>query len=185
MAFLHTGHVLLEPVGRKDWKRLSATLQKWTTQLELESIEKAYRETPVVPTRQYKGLIRMLTAFAVTLSARAEELLLQPRKAEPAVVGRARSFMDSHYNERLLVGQIARGVNVGARYLSRKFKQATGMSLIQYLGRVRVEKAKRLLGDLTLRIDTIALDVGFQSLSQFNRTFRQVTRHAPNELRPK
>jgi AraC-like DNA-binding protein len=59
------------------------------------------------------------------------------------------------------------------------------MSLIDYLGRVRIEKAKRLLQDPTLRVGRIALEVGFQSLSQFNRAFRKLTGQSPRELRPR
>jgi AraC-like DNA-binding protein len=78
---------------------------------------------------------------------------------------------------------MARVVNTSATYLSRHFKQATGLSYVDYIGRVRVEKAKLLLQDSSLRISAIALEVGFRSLSQFNRSFRRVTGRAPRELR--
>jgi two-component system response regulator YesN len=78
---------------------------------------------------------------------------------------------------------MARVVNTSAAYLSRRFMQAIGVSFVDYIGRVRVEKARRLLQDPSLRISMIALEVGFRSLSQFNRTFRRVTGRAPRELR--
>ena len=59
------------------------------------------------------------------------------------------------------------------------------MQLADYLGRVRVEKAKNLLQNPNLRVSTIALEVGFQSVSQFNRTFRKVTGRSPKQLRPR
>jgi AraC-like DNA-binding protein len=58
------------------------------------------------------------------------------------------------------------------------------MTFIDYLGRVRVEKAKNLLRNPNLRISAIALEVGFQSVSQFNRTFKKVTGRPPKQLRP-
>ena len=79
---------------------------------------------------------------------------------------------------------MARAVNASATYFSKRFKETTGMTFIDYLGRVRVEKAKNLLRNPNLRISAIALEVGFQSVSQFNRTFKKVTGRPPKQLRP-
>jgi AraC-like DNA-binding protein len=79
---------------------------------------------------------------------------------------------------------VARAVNASATYLSKRFKEATGMTFIDYLGRIRVEKAKNLLRNPNLRVSSIALEVGFQSVSQFNRTFKKVTGRSPKQLRP-
>ena len=49
------------------------------------------------------------------------------------------------------------------------------MTFTDYLGRVRVEKAKSLLLNPNLRISEIAYAVGFQSLTHFNRVFRELT----------
>ena len=49
------------------------------------------------------------------------------------------------------------------------FKKPTGLTFTDYLGRVRVEQAKRLLLNPHLRVSEIAYAVGFQSLTHFNR----------------
>jgi AraC-like DNA-binding protein len=46
------------------------------------------------------------------------------------------------------------------------------MTSIGYLGRVRIEKAKNLLHNPNLRVSAIALEVGFRSVSRFNRRFK-------------
>ena len=81
--------------------------------------------------------------------------------------------------------QVAQAANASATYFSKRFKKATGMTFIDYLGRVRVEKAKNLLQNPNLRVSAIALEVGFQSVSQFNRTFKKVTGRSPKQLRPR
>lgn len=59
------------------------------------------------------------------------------------------------------------------------------MTFIEYLGRVRIEKAKNLLQNPNLCVSAIALEVGFRSVSQFNRTFKKVTGRSPKQLRPR
>jgi AraC-like DNA-binding protein len=63
------------------------------------------------------------------------------------------------------------------------FKKATGLTFTDYLSRVRVEKAKALLLNPHLRISEIAYDVGFQSLTHFNRMFRKIVGESPTAYR--
>jgi len=70
-------------------------------------------------------------------------------------------------------------------YFCKMFKKATGLTFTDYLGRVRVEKAKSLLLNPNLRISEIAYAVGFQSLTHFNRVFRELTGRSPTNFRKK
>src|SRR6202051_2055623 len=72
---------------------------------------------------------------------------------------------------------------VGSSRLCSQFATATGLTFTDYLSRVRVEKAKTLLLNPHLRISEIAYDVGFQSLTHFNRVFREITGEAPTAFR--
>jgi AraC-like DNA-binding protein len=63
------------------------------------------------------------------------------------------------------------------------FKQSTGMTFTDYLARLRVEKVKSLLLNPHIRISEAAFQVGFQSLSQFNRVFRKVAGESPTTYR--
>jgi AraC-like DNA-binding protein len=62
-------------------------------------------------------------------------------------------------------------------------KQVTGMSFINYLNRVRVEKAKELIRDTQMPITQIALIVGFENLSSFYRAFKKVYDRSPLDFR--
>lgn len=73
---------------------------------------------------------------------------------------------------------VAQAVNMSASYFSEKFKEITGLNFVAYVARTRIEKARNLLHNPNLRISEIAFEVGFQSLSQFNRAFKQVTGRA-------
>jgi len=61
--------------------------------------------------------------------------------------------------------------NTSTFYFCKLFKRATGLTFTDYVARVRVEKAKPLLLDRDRRVSEIAYDVGFQSLTHFNRVF--------------
>jgi AraC-like DNA-binding protein len=74
-------------------------------------------------------------------------------------------------------------MHVSTFYFCKIFKKATGLTFTEYLGRVRIEKAKTLLLNPHLRISEIAYDVGFQSLTHFNRIFRKTTGEAPTTFR--
>jgi YesN/AraC family two-component response regulator len=74
-------------------------------------------------------------------------------------------------------------MHVGTFYFCKLFRKTTGLTFTDYLGRVRVEKAKNLLLNPHLRVSEIAYTVGFQSLTHFNRIFRKTTGEAPTAFR--
>jgi AraC-like DNA-binding protein len=74
---------------------------------------------------------------------------------------------------------------VSTFYFCKMFKKATGLTFTDYLGRLRVEKAKNLLLNPHLRVSEIAYTVGFQSLTHFNRVFRKLTGESPTDFREK
>lgn len=106
-------------------------------------------------------------------------------RAEPADIWKARSFIHEHLDEEISLTKVAHFVNINANYLSEKFKQVTGVKFVDYIARKRFEKARDLLQDRNLRISEIAFEVGFQSLSQFNRVFKKLSGKSPTEFRAK
>jgi len=183
IAFLHTGQIMFHPPTRTGFSQVAAALLRWGTEVDLRSVEAAYFQTRVIDPEQYQALVRLLEIFAGHLAACGNELLLRQKDGEPVVVTKARAFIETHYIEDLTRGRVARAVNSSATYFSRSFKQATGMSFIDYIGRVRVEHARNLLQNPNLRISSIALEVGFQSVSQFNRVFKRITGQSPKTFR--
>src|ERR1051326_1439652 len=183
IAFLHTGQVLLHPLSRSQFNRVARRLLEWGGKIDLKLVEEAYFQTRVLRPSQYKSLLCLLTIFAKHLGACANELLLRPKEKEPPIVMSARQFIAGHHTEEISLSRLAQAVNSSATSFSKRFKEVTGMTFVDYLGRVRVEKAKSLLQNPNVRISDIALDAGFQSLSQFNRTFKKVTGRTPKAFR--
>lgn len=104
-------------------------------------------------------------------------------RAEPVEIWKARKFIGQHSAEELSLTKVAKAVNISANYLSEKFKKVTAVNFVDYVARIRIEKAQALLEDVDRRISEIAFAVGFQSLSQFNRVFKKLSRKSPTEFR--
>ena len=68
-------------------------------------------------------------------------------------------------------------------YFCKVFKKSTGLNFTDYLSRVRVENAKRLLLNPNARVSEVAFDIGFTSITNFNRTFKQLVGQSPSDYR--
>jgi AraC-like DNA-binding protein len=104
-------------------------------------------------------------------------------RAEPVEIWKARKFIHEHSDEALSLKKVAKSVNISANHLSEKFKEVTGVNFVDYIARTRTQKARDLLQNPDLRISEIGFAIGFQSLSQFNRVFKRLTRRSPTQFR--
>src|SRR5438034_8716705 len=111
------------------------------------------------------------------LSSRGRE------RAEPVEIWKARKFIHEHSDDELSLTKVAKFSNISTNHLSEKFKKVAGINFVNYVARIRVGKARDLLQNSNLRISEIAFAVGFQSLSQFNRVFKKLTRQSPTQFR--
>ncbi len=80
-------------------------------------------------------------------------------------------------------GAMARLSGVSKDYFSRIFHSITGMNYTKWLNTVRLEKATELLTDPDLSLTEVAMHSGFQSISSFNRVFREDKGMSPREYR--
>ena len=185
IAFLHTGQVLLQRPDKVQFKRIAATLIKWGAEVDLKKLEEFYFNTRVITVKQYEALIRLLNTFAEHLASCSRVLMLQSQEKESPAITRARSYIRDHSDDELSLAAVAQIVNMSATYFSEKFKEMTGINFVDYVARTRVEKARNLLLNPSRRVSEVAFEVGFQSLSQFNRTFRKVVGESPRDYRAK
>ncbi|MDO8540179.1 MAG: PocR ligand-binding domain-containing protein [Opitutaceae bacterium] len=183
IAFLQTGRILIESPNQRQFSKTTRELLRLGTEIDLKQLEEAYYATRVLAPDQYESMVRLLTIFAGHLAAAGNQLALQRSAPEDSPVSRARKIIDEGYREELSLGEVAGRVNVSAGYFSMMFKKVTGLNFGDYVARLRVEKAKNLLQNPKFRISEVAYEVGFQSLSQFNRTFRRILGASPRAWR--
>ncbi len=185
IAFLHTGQVLLQRPDKVQFKRIAAMLIKWGAEVDLKKLEEFYFNTRVITVKQYEALIRLLNTFAEHLAACSSALVLQSQQKDSPAITQARSYIRDHSDDDLSLAVVAQIVNMSATYFSEKFKEMAGINFVEYVARTRVEKARNLLLNPNRRVSEVAFEVGFQSLSQFNRTFKKVIGESPRDYRAK
>jgi YesN/AraC family two-component response regulator len=183
VAFLQTGQILLHQPNKHEFGKLTRELIKMGVDVDLKRLEEAYFQTRVLGRKQYEAVLRLLSIFARHLSSLSNQLMVSAAQVESPLISRAKLYITEHQHEELSLRQVAASVNTSAFYFCKMFKQATGLTFTDYLARVRIEKVKNLLLNPHKRISEVAYEVGFQSLSQFNRVFRRVSGEAPTVWR--
>jgi len=137
----------------------------------------------VIPAEKYDAMVALLTFFAKQLSALSNQIAIEEDNAEPAMVVRARAYIAAHKTEPLSLAGVAKAAGASVFHFCKVFHKSTGFSFTDYLARARVEDARSALRNPSRRISEVAFDVGFQSLSKFNRTFRRIFGQSPTQYR--
>ena len=96
---------------------------------------------------------------------------------------RAARYIGRHYYQPLDLTIIADHLHVNPTYLSHAFKQEMRVSITQYITRIRIEQAQRLLNESSLKIGDIAKRVGLADPRYFNTIFKRHTGYTPTEYR--
>jgi AraC-like DNA-binding protein/ligand-binding sensor protein len=183
IGFLQTGQVFRKAPTRSQFQRTLRLVAEWGVNVDPAKLEQAYFNTRVVPNRKHEAVVKLLSIFAQHLSLLSNQVLLQQDNPEPLAITRAKEYIREHQTENLRLGHVAKAVNTSTFYFCKMFKKATGINFTDYLSRVRIEKSKNLLLNPNLRVSEIAFEVGFQSLTHFNRVFKKVLGQSPTEYR--
>ena len=183
IGFLQTGQVFLKPPTKANFKRVSRQLLEWGNSVDLSQMEEAFFQSRVLTPVQYQAMVRLLEIFANHLSTISNQIAVQESNSEPPIINRAKEFIDQHKSDPISLTEVARALNVSTFYFCKLFKKATGLNFTEYLSRVRIEKAKNLLLNPNLRVSEIAYEVGFQSLTHFNRVFLRIVGRSPTAFR--
>jgi AraC-like DNA-binding protein/ligand-binding sensor protein len=183
VGFLQTGQVFRKKPTEAQFKKTVDLCKKWGVEDSTEDIRKAYFGGQVVTPKEHGSAIKLLTIFAQHLSMVSNQVFIQRENAEPPVIAKARAYIQEHQTEELSLGQVAKAVNMSSYYFCKMFKKITGINFTDYVARVRIEKSKNLLLNPNLRVSEIAFEVGFQSLTHFNRVFKKILGQSPTDYR--
>ncbi|MFS8611235.1 MAG: bifunctional transcriptional activator/DNA repair enzyme AdaA [Planifilum fulgidum] len=88
-------------------------------------------------------------------------------------------ILENEYDKPWTLQRLSERIGISSYYLQRLFKKETGISPKQYLNRIRVQQAKRLLMDEEQNVTEICYTVGFSDLSRFYQVFREATGSSP------
>jgi len=100
------------------------------------------------------------------------------------VLKSAISYIDEHFaDEDISLNTVAKTVNVSANYFSAVFSQEIGETFIEYLTNKRMEKAKQLLRQTSMRSGEVAFNVGYKDPRYFSFLFRKTVGCTPRDYR--
>jgi len=183
IGFLQTGQVFRRKPTEAQFSRVSKQLEEWGLEVGTGDLHDAFFSTRVLTRRQHDAMVTLLRIFALHLSSVSNQVLVRQQNAEPPMITRAKEFITKNQGDALSLGQVAKAVNTSTFYFCKMFKKATGLNFTDYVSRTRIEKAKNLLLNPNLRVSEIAFEVGFQSLTHFNRVFKKIVGESPTEYR--
>ena len=184
IGFLRIGQVLRRSAIESDKSRAKSRLAQCGVPFN-GTLRKAWEATPIIPKEKYAAIVRLLSFFAAQLSSLANQLVLERQNVEPPLVQKARDYIERHKAEQLSLGAVAKAAGASVFYFCKVFKKSTGLKFTDYVTRVRLEDARTQLVNPNRRVSEVAYDVGFHSLTQFNRTFKRVFGQSPTEFRAK
>ena len=101
----------------------------------------------------------------------------------PGYVIDARSYINSHYAERITLDDLSRSISINKFYLQKLFKRCIGLSPNEYLIHTRLTRAKQLLRTSSSPISQIAMDVGINNIGHFISLFKRYEGITPSTYR--
>lgn len=104
------------------------------------------------------------------------------RKNEQDRLRSIHEFVDSHYQHKITIREVAKLCNLGEAAFCRYFKKTTGSTFTNFLNQYRISQAKRLLL-MGKNISETCYECGFESLSYFNRTFKKISGQNPSDFK--
>jgi len=94
-------------------------------------------------------------------------VLLEHNERVADVYGKVLSILHTEYAKRLTIGEIAEQCHYSKAFISRRFKEKSGVTVNQYLNNLRMEKARKLLLNSKMKIEDVAAAVGFSDANYF------------------
>lgn len=94
-----------------------------------------------------------------------------------------KDYIGAHYQEEIRMETLAGLVSMTPNALSRFFRQKVNRSISGYINEVRIGRATSLLTDSTMTVVEISYSCGFNTISNFNRTFKQIKGITPTAFR--
>ncbi|MBS4195915.1 response regulator transcription factor [Lederbergia citri] len=124
----------------------------------------------IQPVETFKELEMVMNEIVLKMIEYADIIESSPKNEE---VFKAQRFVHEHINKKISLTEVANHLHLNASYFSRVFKKETGENFIEFVTRIKMEKAKEMLNNTTKPVEQIAYDLGFDNKSYFFRTFKK------------
>lgn len=121
--------------------------------------------------------------WAVKLSSNYFNALSKSQKGKSEIIQKVERYVEEHIAEDFGRDDIAKALFFNSAYLSRMFKAETGVSLNEFVGKVRMREAKKLLDTTNYSISLAASKTGYSNFSYFTKQFKEAYGVTPSEYK--
>ena len=127
----------------------------------------------------------ILTSLAIELTEQTLSGTAGAKKPliEKVSLSRITEWINTHYAKQISLNTVAYEFNYTKEYLARYFKKHMGMSMQEYINKIKISKAREMLIQSDKNIKEIASELGFSDDKYFHRLFKQYEKITPREYR--
>ena len=122
----------------------------------------------------------LLNTMLIHLFRSSKERIRQNKKNRVTQIIR---WLSAHYTEEISLQELAQQFYISPYHLCREFKASTNATIIQYLHALRIIEAQKMLLSTNKSITQISSEVGFDSITHFERVFKKITGNTPRAAR--
>jgi AraC-like DNA-binding protein/ligand-binding sensor protein len=151
--------------------------------LDKNALREAYFNSPYADQKKINAILELLEFFGNYVAEMGRRLHNAQENQKHSVISDAIEFINDNFRNPISLHDVANHVYLSDSYFSRLFKKVTGDTFTDFVQKIRVGEAKKLLEKTDWSITTIALDVGFSSIHYFNELFRKLERRSPSKFR--
>ncbi|CDZ25125.1 two component system response regulator [[Clostridium] cellulosi] len=113
----------------------------------------------------------------------SDEMARAKKNNFSCIVKRAIEYLTQNYNKAITLEYMSRELNISPTYFSKIFKEETGYTFIDYLTKLRIEQAKKLIANSNYGNKEICDFVGYSDPNYFSRVFKKIVGVTPTEYR--
>ncbi len=160
-------HIYSSGGANSYWNLLLHLLEKYTD-----------RDTAILAAKYF--------AIDIDRDSQSSFAMFKAQKDHPDLqIKKTQDFIEQHYSEKIAVDQLADLASISRRSFERRFKKATGNTVVEYMQRIKIEAAKRSFESTRKNINEVMYDVGYTDTKAFRSVFKKITGLTPVEYRNK
>jgi AraC-like DNA-binding protein len=146
-----------------------------------------FRELTMSWTEEQTGFIMKTRALLTLILHRLSEILLfnVDSSSSDYRINKTTRYISVHYSEKLAVKHLADQVHLDADYFARLFKQETGITVHQYITKIRLRNAENMLQSGRFKVHEVAEHCGFSDVVHFYKTFKTIRGFPPSHCMPR
>lgn len=126
-------------------------------------------------------------ALSIAITELQDELSIDLEYYELNImtIEKIEKYLRQNYKTDVSLAKLSEEFFLSKEYISRSFKKRYGITMVDYIAKLRIERAKRYLSDLAICVEEIAFNVGYNSGNYFTKIFKKYEGLSPTEYRKK